>query len=619
MEDRHDPMLSYAMTALAAGKQARLAGQRATFGRIDVAPNGTNAIPSRVTAWLDARCDSDESLAALVAEIERLGTERAGRDGTRLEVTAESVSGAVAFDPALTGRLRAGLADALGRGPGDPDDGRPRRRHPRRGRGADGDDVRPQPDRRLPLAGGARRDRPTASPASRRWPTPSRCWSREHASGCEHALLEDGVADDVLLEVEGGRINSVRVDGQSLTLTGDASPEHARFPRAPGETGTTPGLTLPGLANCHSPRVPPGAAGAHADRSAGRSGPGASRCTPSRRSSPRTPTSRWPARPTPRCAPPGSPRSGSSTTCTTSPTGRRTTTPTRWAGRCSPRPTRPGSGSGCSTPATSRPASAGAPEGVQVRYSDGDAHAWAERVAAFDDPRVGAAIHSVRAVPRDQLTVVVEAAAGMPLHVHLSEQVAENEACLAATGLTPTQLLAEAGALGPLTTRRARHPPHRRRHPAARREPHQRLLLPDDRARPRRRHRPGAAVARRGRDAHAGLGQPCGDRPVRGDARGGDARTAGAPSSAGTGRPLELLAAATYDGHRSLGFAGRRPDRRGAAGRPRHRRPRHDPHPRHRRHRRRRWSSPPPPPTSGRVPTTRPGASLEAHDPEGNR
>ena len=87
-----------------------------------------------------------------------------------------------------------------------------------------------------------------------------------------------------------------------------------------------------------------------------------------------------------------------------------------------------------------------------MRFSDGDADAWAERVAAFDDPRVGAAIHSVRAVPRDQLKVVVEAAAGRPLHVHVSEQVAENDACLAAYGVTPTQLLAEAGALGPLTT-----------------------------------------------------------------------------------------------------------------------------------------------------------------------
>src|SRR3954452_3409331 len=69
MEDRADPMLSYAFTALGANKQARLAGQRATFGRLDVAPNGTNAIPSRVTAWLDARCSSDAALSELVAAV----------------------------------------------------------------------------------------------------------------------------------------------------------------------------------------------------------------------------------------------------------------------------------------------------------------------------------------------------------------------------------------------------------------------------------------------------------------------------------------------------------------------------------------------------------------------
>ena len=114
MEDRNDPMLSFAMTALAAGKQARATEQRATFGRVDVAPNGTNAIPSRVTAWLDARCDSEESLVRLVAEIKRQGNERADRDGTRLEVTAESVSGAVAFDRELTRSLVAGLGERWG-------------------------------------------------------------------------------------------------------------------------------------------------------------------------------------------------------------------------------------------------------------------------------------------------------------------------------------------------------------------------------------------------------------------------------------------------------------------------------------------------------------------------
>ncbi len=105
MEDRHDPMLTYAMTALAANKQARLSGQRATFGRIDVHPNGTNAIPSRITAWLDARAESEAHLAALVAEVERQAGDRAGRDGTTVAVTPESVSPEVAFDASLARRI----------------------------------------------------------------------------------------------------------------------------------------------------------------------------------------------------------------------------------------------------------------------------------------------------------------------------------------------------------------------------------------------------------------------------------------------------------------------------------------------------------------------------------
>jgi N-carbamoyl-L-amino-acid hydrolase len=107
MEDRHDPMLTYAMTALAAAKQARLASSRATFGRIDVAPNGTNAVPSRVTAWLDARCAADADLAQLVESISRQAGERADRDGTSLTVTPESVSGSVVFDPVLAARIAA--------------------------------------------------------------------------------------------------------------------------------------------------------------------------------------------------------------------------------------------------------------------------------------------------------------------------------------------------------------------------------------------------------------------------------------------------------------------------------------------------------------------------------
>ncbi len=112
MEDRHDPMLTYAMTVLAANKQARLGDARATFGRVAVEPNGTNAVPSRVTGWLDARAATAESLEALVGAVARQATDRADRDGTALEVTAESVSPEVAFDAPLTGRLSALLEGA---------------------------------------------------------------------------------------------------------------------------------------------------------------------------------------------------------------------------------------------------------------------------------------------------------------------------------------------------------------------------------------------------------------------------------------------------------------------------------------------------------------------------
>ena len=112
MSDRHDPMLTYAMTALAANKQARLAGARATFGRLEVSPNGTNAIPSRVLAWLDARAADEATLTALLSEVERQATARAARDGTGVRLVPESVAPPVRFDPALRERLASLLGGA---------------------------------------------------------------------------------------------------------------------------------------------------------------------------------------------------------------------------------------------------------------------------------------------------------------------------------------------------------------------------------------------------------------------------------------------------------------------------------------------------------------------------
>ncbi len=92
-------------------------------------------------------------------------------------------------------------------------------------------------------------------------------------------------------------------------------------------------------------------------------------------------------------------------------------------------------------------------EGAQTRFGDGSADAWAQRVETLGDlgagARVGAAIHSMRSVDPGSAARVAAWAneRSRPLHAHVSEQPAENEACLAAHGRTPTGVLEDAGAL----------------------------------------------------------------------------------------------------------------------------------------------------------------------------
>ncbi|MFI7598820.1 formimidoylglutamate deiminase [Actinoplanes sp. NPDC049681] len=91
-------------------------------------------------------------------------------------------------------------------------------------------------------------------------------------------------------------------------------------------------------------------------------------------------------------------------------------------------------------------------EGVQRRFGDGDLDGWLTRTSALRDGegvRIGAAAHSVRAVPARFLGGLAGRA---PLHIHLSEQRAENEQCQAVHGCTPTELLHRHGVLGPGTT-----------------------------------------------------------------------------------------------------------------------------------------------------------------------
>ena len=223
--------------------------------------------------------------------------------------------------------------------------------------------------------------------------------------------------------------------------------------------------------------------------------------------------------------------------------------------------------------------------------------AWAERVAALRDGpglRIGVAVHSVRAVPRDGAgRPSPRRRGGRPLHVHLSEQPAENAACLAAHGLTPTGLLADEGLLGPATT--AVHATHLTADDIALLggSGTTACLCPTTERDLADGLGPGPGTARRRLPARARRRPARRHRPVRGGARAGDARAAGVRGA----RPLHPRGPA------------RRPDRarrprlarRRAAGGRGARRPRRRParHARGRRERtRRRWCSPRAPPTS---------------------
>lgn len=100
-------------------------------------------------------------------------------------------------------------------------------------------------------------------------------------------------------------------------------------------------------------------------------------------------------------------------------------------------------------------------QGPQQRFGDGDGHRWADRVEALhaatkdrEHLLVGAAVHSVRAVPVADMAAVVDWAGGRdaPLHIHSSEQTAEVDQCLAVHGCTPTALMRDHGVLGERTT-----------------------------------------------------------------------------------------------------------------------------------------------------------------------
>ncbi len=109
LEDRRDPMLPFAATVLAARDLARRVGGVATFGRVEVTPNATNAIPARVEAWLDGRAPDETTVTGLVAGVTAAAERAASPHGTTVRVTQESWSPVVDFDERLRDRIGAVL------------------------------------------------------------------------------------------------------------------------------------------------------------------------------------------------------------------------------------------------------------------------------------------------------------------------------------------------------------------------------------------------------------------------------------------------------------------------------------------------------------------------------
>jgi N-carbamoyl-L-amino-acid hydrolase len=100
LADRDDPMLVLAEVIRSARAEAVSRGCLATVGKVRVWPNAVNAIPSAVSAWLDARGADAGQVRGLVNAVAR---------GQGIDAVEESFSPASVFDPALRDRLAAAL------------------------------------------------------------------------------------------------------------------------------------------------------------------------------------------------------------------------------------------------------------------------------------------------------------------------------------------------------------------------------------------------------------------------------------------------------------------------------------------------------------------------------
>jgi len=110
LADRQDPMLPYSSTVLAARQAAAEHGAVATFGKVIAEPNGTNAVPSAVRAWLDARAPDEATVEETVTTIRSASERFSQEQGVTLSVRQESYTPLVRFDKALRDRIAEVLA-----------------------------------------------------------------------------------------------------------------------------------------------------------------------------------------------------------------------------------------------------------------------------------------------------------------------------------------------------------------------------------------------------------------------------------------------------------------------------------------------------------------------------
>jgi N-carbamoyl-L-amino-acid hydrolase len=101
LADRDDPMLALAAAIVSAREAAERHGTVATVGKVRVRPNGVNAIPSSVTAWLDARGPLEQAVRSVVADVGA---------AAGIAPVEESWTPSTDFDGALRDRLSAVLA-----------------------------------------------------------------------------------------------------------------------------------------------------------------------------------------------------------------------------------------------------------------------------------------------------------------------------------------------------------------------------------------------------------------------------------------------------------------------------------------------------------------------------